>query len=88
MKRKIKTSVSIDAAYLEVADQLAAREDRSRSYIIDKIIQTGLMAAAADSIENFSQTMRQYSKELKERGRKQKSKTGHISEKTESRIQS
>lgn len=46
MRTKIKTSVSIDSTLLKLADTIAEHEDRSRSYIINRILQRGLEQAA------------------------------------------
>lgn len=68
MKRKIKTSVSIRPDYLEIADILARQEDRSRSYIIDRIIEVGLATATAEGVENFARAMDYFRKDIKDKG--------------------
>lgn len=74
MKKKIKTSISIRPDYLEVADQLAKQEDRSRSYILDRIIEVGLAAALAEGVENFSRAMQEFRKDVKNASEKVKQK--------------
>lgn len=68
MKQKIKTSVSIRPDYLEIADILARQEDRSRSYIIDRIIEVGLATATAEGVENFARAMDYFRKDIKDKG--------------------
>jgi hypothetical protein len=80
MTKKVKTSISINPNYLEVADELARREDRSRSYILDRIIEVGLAAAMAEGIENFSEAMGRFRKNINEKGQELKRRARQIKE--------
>jgi hypothetical protein len=54
---KVKTSISINPEHLTKAAHLAKREDRSRSYILNRILDEALPVASTKGLENFAQAM-------------------------------
>jgi hypothetical protein len=60
---KKKTSLSLDAELLENADRAAAILDRSRSYVLEKIITVAL--AGADDADAFADRIKNLAEELK-----------------------
>jgi len=68
MKKKAskkKTSFSIDEELLSEAKRIAARFDRSTSWLLNKLATIGLRAA--DKSQNLGQALEQFAKDLEGR---------------------
>lgn len=63
---KIKTSISIEESILKKAKEVADGEERSTSYVLEKII-TSVLSTADDS-KSFSEALKQVAGEIKARG--------------------
>lgn len=64
---KIKTSISIEESVLEKAKKVAIREDRSTSYVLEKIIEGVL--STADETEHFADAIKKFADHLKNRSK-------------------
>lgn len=64
---KIKTSLSLEQSTIERARKVAEREDRSLSYVLEKIIE-GVLNTAEDT-DSFADAVKKLAEDLKARGK-------------------
>jgi predicted transcriptional regulator len=65
---KMKTSISIDRELLEKVGKIAARDERSKAYVIEKLMELLVtVATERDPSQSLSELLLRVSQELKKR---------------------